>query len=322
MKRMLVILAASVWSLLTTSAGKAVSFDFTMIDVPGATDTWAFGINNAGQIVGTFDGATRTSGFLYTAGGFSLFDAPGGATIATGINDAGQIVGFVNTGPGGIGHGFLYNGSAFSAIRVPGAGYTNATGINNAGQIVGFYDNGMGGTGTGFLYSAGSFTSLIFGGPDSNTEAFGINNLEQIVGTVARPPHAEGFLDAGGAVTNINVPGASGTWAYGINDNDQIVGLFAGNGAGGWGLHGFVDTGGSFQTIDFPGGIATEVYGINNLGQIVGSFEDPSTGNEHAFLATPMASVPGPTLGAGLPGLLAGGEGLLWWRLKRRSAKR
>jgi probable HAF family extracellular repeat protein len=321
-KRALTEITASALSaislLLTISAAKAGSYDFTEIDVPGATDTSAYGINNAGQVVGTFDTATRTSGFLYTAGGFSLFDAPGSATIANGINDAGQIVGWVQTGPAGLGQGFLYTGSTFSSITVPGAGYTNATGINNAGQVVGFYDNGVGGNGSGFLYSAGSFTSLNLGGPDTNTEPSAINNSGQIVGELAGPPHGQGFLYAGGVLTTINVPGALNTYVNGLNDNGQIVGWFSSNGPPNY--QGFVDTGGSFETIDFPGAIDTQVYGINNVGQIVGSFEDPN-GNFYGFLATPLASVPGPTVGAGLPGLLAGGAGLLWWLRKRQHAR-
>ena len=39
---------------------------FTTIDVPGATSTSAFGINDSGQIVGSFYDGTTTHGFLAT----------------------------------------------------------------------------------------------------------------------------------------------------------------------------------------------------------------------------------------------------------------
>jgi hypothetical protein len=56
-KRVLIEITAYALSaislLLTTSAANAGSYDFSEIDVPDATDTWAYGINNAGQIVGT-----------------------------------------------------------------------------------------------------------------------------------------------------------------------------------------------------------------------------------------------------------------------------
>ena len=82
----------------------AVSYTFTTIDVPGAFSTEAFGINDAGQIVGDFH---VDHGFLYTAGTFTTIDVPGAfSTQASGINNAGQIVGFSGDGTGAI-HGFF-----------------------------------------------------------------------------------------------------------------------------------------------------------------------------------------------------------------------
>src|SRR5262249_11541444 len=68
---------------------------FTTIDVPFATQgTEAFGINNAGQIVGFYADASGTHGFLLSGGAYFTLDDPLGAnTQAFGINDAGQIVG-------------------------------------------------------------------------------------------------------------------------------------------------------------------------------------------------------------------------------------
>ena len=54
----------------------------------------AFGINDAGQIVGPFIDSTGVHGFLDTGGSFTQIDVPGAiSTQAFGINDAGQIVG-------------------------------------------------------------------------------------------------------------------------------------------------------------------------------------------------------------------------------------
>jgi hypothetical protein len=65
----------------------------TPINVPGSTETYAYGINNPGQIVGYyFPSGPNTSGFLNTAGSYSSLNAPAasGGTYAYGINDAGQ----------------------------------------------------------------------------------------------------------------------------------------------------------------------------------------------------------------------------------------
>src|SRR5918997_1075088 len=48
------------------SSANAVTFSFTQIDVPGADETAAHGINDAGQIVGLFSDSTGTHGFLAT----------------------------------------------------------------------------------------------------------------------------------------------------------------------------------------------------------------------------------------------------------------
>ena len=72
----------------------AGAFTFTTIDVPGAApgSTQAGGINNSGQIVGSFDAGATTHGFLDTGGSFTTIDVPGASgagTVASGINDAG-----------------------------------------------------------------------------------------------------------------------------------------------------------------------------------------------------------------------------------------
>jgi probable HAF family extracellular repeat protein len=124
--------------LADSSPANASAFGFTQIDVPGASLTSAFGINDAGQIVGPFEAFTRTHGFLDTGGSFTQIDVPGAFfTQAIGINDAGQIVGLFQTSTGA--HGFLDTGGSFTQIDVPGALTTGANGINDTGQIVGVF---------------------------------------------------------------------------------------------------------------------------------------------------------------------------------------
>ena len=63
---------------------------YTTLNVPLAPYTYAYGINNKGQIVGLFGGY----GFLYSGGRYTtLSDPQGQFTQAYGINDKGQIVG-------------------------------------------------------------------------------------------------------------------------------------------------------------------------------------------------------------------------------------
>jgi uncharacterized membrane protein len=64
--------------------------------VPGATFTWANGINDVGQIVGAYSDTGGGHGFLFDQGIYTTIDGPGAVadfgTQAYGINDSGQIV--------------------------------------------------------------------------------------------------------------------------------------------------------------------------------------------------------------------------------------
>ena len=96
------------WGLLVGVTGPVKGqYNFTTLDVPGAEDTYAIGIDTSGQIVGQYLVAGRFHGFLLDVdGSYTTLDVPGAdATRAFGINDNGQIVGLYSAG--GRIHGFL-----------------------------------------------------------------------------------------------------------------------------------------------------------------------------------------------------------------------
>src|SRR5438552_5284755 len=74
---------------------RLLSYDFSTLDFPGAARSSAFGVNNAGQIVGQYlDNSFVYHGFLDVAGNLTNIDPPGSTTSQSlGISDAGQIVG-------------------------------------------------------------------------------------------------------------------------------------------------------------------------------------------------------------------------------------
>jgi probable HAF family extracellular repeat protein len=96
------------------------------IDVPASTGTLtnALGINDRGEIVGTFqDPAGLTHGFLrHKTGAFRTIDVPaskGTFTNALGINSGGDIVGYFKDKAGTL-HGFLRDEEGdFRTIDVP-----------------------------------------------------------------------------------------------------------------------------------------------------------------------------------------------------------
>jgi probable HAF family extracellular repeat protein len=120
----------------------------------GGTNSVAYGINNAGQVVGGADtaGDATEDAFLYSGGKMiDLGNLGGGTSFANSINSAGMIVGFsyVPAGsPVGI-HAFLYCNGTLSDLnsQIPSSsGWTliDAESINDSGQIVGYGLNANG----------------------------------------------------------------------------------------------------------------------------------------------------------------------------------
>jgi probable HAF family extracellular repeat protein len=73
---------------------------FTPVDVPGAVVTAPHGINDAGDIVGSYFDGTTLRGFLYDGVTFTTIDAPGAViTSVFRINNSGDVVGYYVTEP-------------------------------------------------------------------------------------------------------------------------------------------------------------------------------------------------------------------------------
>src|SRR5260370_29152375 len=114
---------------------------FATIDFPGGTSTSALDISPTGEIVGSYNDANGTHGFLLSRSGeFTSIDIAGANfTRAAAINRRGDIVGTYRlpTDPAAVRHGFLLSKRAFTTIDPPGAVFTNPLGINAGGDIVG-----------------------------------------------------------------------------------------------------------------------------------------------------------------------------------------
>ena len=111
---------------------------YSMINAPGATETIPFGINDGGDIVGFYYGATvGLHGFLIRGGTFQTVDYVQ-ATELHGINNSGVYIGQMEV----MGDGF-YNDGAYHWIQVgpPPPGFLNSStqvaAISNSGIITG-----------------------------------------------------------------------------------------------------------------------------------------------------------------------------------------
>ena len=257
---------------------------YTPLDgVPVAAITAHLGINNHGQITGTYldtAGVPNPDGTFDTGHGFvqdrrgqtTSFDAPGARiTLPNGINDHGQITGaYVAADAAASVHGFIRDRrGAITTFEVPFGRLHNVSDINHRGQIVGYYDQPDFAGGGGFL------------------------------------------RDRDGTITTITYPGAPYTLVHGINDRGQLVGAYLEPGAApnpdgtipAGTVHGFVWERGRFTSFDVPGAIFTQAFGINNRGQITGGYYD-ATGTQHAFVRdrgrSQTLDAPGGNLASGI----------------------
>ncbi len=150
---------------------------FTTLNFPGATYTEAWGVNNAGQIVGEYSTGVGVHAFLYQSGTYTDVTVTGASyTQLRGINNFGDMVGrFASS----FDQGLLIRNGTYIVLNAPGAMATNANGLNDLGRIVG-YEQFPTAT-IGFEYYRGSYQKIAIPG-DTNFQALGINNNLDIVG--------------------------------------------------------------------------------------------------------------------------------------------
>ena len=159
----------------------------------GGGSTRAYGINNLGQVVGSYNVGPVTFGFFESQGAFKTIAAPGSSyTTPEAVNDLGQIVGTYQDSSIKE-HGFLYSNGTFKIIDVPGALFIEPLAVNDFGKVVGYYSQDVNGLAVdhGFIYDHGKLTTFDTPGA-ADTKLTGLNNLGQIAGfyTDATGQHA------------------------------------------------------------------------------------------------------------------------------------
>lgn len=191
---------------------------------PGkGTNCW--GINNAGQIVGSYSAAAFGNGFVYAGGSYADIIVPGATagTTSYGLNNSGYVVGSFADNVGQ--HGFVYTVSTgtYQTLDVPGAYATLALGINDYGAVTFEWVN------TVFVYSGailykGKYTYLNVPGA-SQSKARGINAYGWVVFNAQDTSGVwHGFLYKGGKFTQFDVANATNTYSFGINSYGVLVG--------------------------------------------------------------------------------------------------
>jgi hypothetical protein len=206
---------------------------FRKINFPGAVLTDPFGLNNVGEIVGTYtDGPGTCHGFSLVGGTYTGIDFPGSdCTAVYGVNDSGEIVGLYDTGASAD-YGFSLTGSTYTTIEVPGAAATVPAGINNAGDIVGEYIDSSGNY-HGFSLLGGVLKTIDYPGAVYSA-VFAVKEQGVMAGTYGDGAaniyegFEHGFVYIKGEFVSVDVPfvGAGATWITGINKHNEIVGQY------------------------------------------------------------------------------------------------
>jgi probable HAF family extracellular repeat protein len=215
--------------------------------LPGGRYSFAYGINNSGQVVGHSDSTEGLHAFITGPNGVGMRDLGtlgGRESFAFGINDAGQVVGYAGTGAFITGP----NGVGMTPIEPLDDRSPNITledqappSINNSGQVAG--------------------SSLVF----QSSDPFG--RWQTFVS------HAFVTGANGTGVTDLGTLGGDESYGTAINDAGQVVG---------WAetqegiRHAFITgpdgTGMTDLNLVFGlphGVILTETMDINNMGQVV-----------------------------------------------------
>ncbi len=294
------------WSavvVLTLCGASFAQANATPVDFQCAgADTFATGLNDAGQVVGWFGAFDSGTAFVKQKNSAcEALPTFNGATgmVALGINDSGKIVGILFNEDNRYGTGFLFEKGSYTELKYPDAQtcQTFPFSINNRGQIVGLYDlwrteNGQpvcDGPDKPFLREPeGTWTTVAT--PAEWTDSVqlnGINARGATVGNYLSEPcdgdscKEYGFIRAAdGSFWTFSPPDAFDTMPTGVNARGEVVGrFFLIPTLGPFGeCHGFYVGAKGSPTIEiaFPGAAFTCVGGINAPGEVSGAWTDGS----------------------------------------------
>ena len=266
------LLAAGV---LLASAGQANASGYTFTDLGtlGGKDSFAAGINNAGQVAGmseTVGGAhhaTIWNGNTPTDLG-TLLGGTNSAALA--INNAGQVVGWATVGAAET-HATVWTGSTATDLGTLSGITSFALAINDSGQVVG-YSDALGNTAVHATIWNGTTPTDLGIQFKGYSYAYGINNSGQVAGYGTFAPYFEPHAIIWNGITptalGTQVAGVS-SFATAINDSGQVAGMSETLGRNGH--HATIWNGNIATDLGtLPGGMYSYAAAINNSGQVVG----------------------------------------------------
>lgn len=254
--------------LASVNYASATTYKFTDLGTLGGSNSFAYAVNNAGQVAGWASIAGNAEKHATRWNGSTATDlgAPGTNSFAYAINDAGQVVGstYVNDT---VEHAALWNGTKPTDLGTLGGTYSKAYGINNNGQIVGEASTRSDTAFHAAVWNGTLATDLGAPGGD-DSRAYAINDAGQIAGIVLGnyDLYARATVWDGNSATDLSPGDPLISEARAINSLGQIVGYtgFPNH------FHASLWNGNTQNDLGIAGGNAT-AWAINDAGEIVGS---------------------------------------------------
>src|SRR5215510_16457881 len=140
-------------------------YSYTPVSYPDAKLTIIWGVNRAGDMVGTYRDAASNDmhGFLRRDGKFTSIDYPGAkSTSARGISQSGDIVGSYGLpDTPDVAHGFLLTRQGrFTSVNAPGHTSTVAVRLLSDGSIIGCHHEAAPDAMRGMKLAGGKLSAL------------------------------------------------------------------------------------------------------------------------------------------------------------------
>lgn len=238
-----------------------------------------FGVNDAGEIVGTIHtaaGGLPASAFVYSSGGFSVLPLANSTDlggVATAVNNAGDVVGYDKNSSNNA-QAWLWSKGVYSTLPISGID-TTALGINSSGTIVGNRTINCCSGESGYVLQGTA--QYLTGAVNA------INNAGEAVGVSSSvgPSQTATVFKNGKATSILSMP-SSGS---GINSPGDVVGEYQPVGFSGPRVFLWEPNLGAVDLT--PNGYLFAVaLAINSSGDIVG-YGETSAGVYQDFLLTP-----------------------------------
>ena len=255
-----------------------VTFSLTELATLGGTESYAYAINENGQVAGYAATATNAAhAVLWTATKVGDLGTLGGAaSYGYAINAGGQIAGYSETADRQHNHGASWTGTSVTDLGSDAV----ANGINAGGQIAGTMGASVK---HAVMWTAAVPTDLgTLGGRESTATA--INDSGLIVGYSEMPggtaTHA--VLWKGAAPTDLGTLGGNYSFAMAVNNGGQVAGYAGLSGA--TGTHATLWSGATPTDLGTLGGSNSMALGISDTGLVVGSSTVQGDSGIHAVL--------------------------------------